>query len=183
MFTVPELSNEQVTLRPFGPEDAERVVEACNDPEIQRWLPLPNPYLPEHGKTWCGGMAEELRLAGDGLHLAFCGPGDQFAGSVSLKRTNWRARVCEVGYWTAPWMRRMGLTAEATRLLSTWALGHGMERVELFCAPGNIGSQRVSLAAGFEYEGRLKNAGFTHTGRTDLLVYSLTNPIEQPDRR
>jgi len=52
-----------------------------------------------------------------------------------------------------------------------------MERVELTAATGNRASQRVAEKAGFEFEGVMRNAGYTHHGRVDLCLYAIT-----PDR-
>ncbi|NUR49152.1 MAG: GNAT family N-acetyltransferase, partial [Hamadaea sp.] len=52
-------------------------------------------------------------------------------------------------------------------------LEHGFQRVELRVAPGNLASRRVAEKAGFTYEGLMRNAGFVHSGRVDLEVWSL----------
>lgn len=70
-------------------------------------------------------------------------------------------------------MRGKGLTTAAVVALSRWALDSGMERVELRIAPENLASRRVAERAGFHFEGVLRNAGFTHDGRIDLMMFSL----------
>ena len=42
--SVPELTDGVVRLRAHRPEDAERIVEQCNDPESIRWTTVPVPY-------------------------------------------------------------------------------------------------------------------------------------------
>ena len=40
-----ELSDGTVTLRPWQADDAPAVHAACQDPEIQHWIPvIPRPY-------------------------------------------------------------------------------------------------------------------------------------------
>ncbi|MGH3450260.1 MAG: GNAT family N-acetyltransferase, partial [Haloechinothrix sp.] len=45
-----ELSDGDLLLRPWQPQDAEAVYRACRDPEIQRWTTVPSPYLREHAE-------------------------------------------------------------------------------------------------------------------------------------
>ena len=72
----------------------------------------------------------------------------------------------------APWGRGQGLAVRATQLLSTWALAQGMSRIELRAAAGNDASLRTARAAGFTEEGVLRQAGVTHAGPVDLVVFS-----------
>jgi RimJ/RimL family protein N-acetyltransferase len=163
-----------VVLRPLQAADVAAVAAACNDEQIQRWLPLPSPYTTGHAEDWCLRLSHELREQGDGLNLAMVTPDGAFIGCISLKKTDWRARVTEIGYWTAPELRGAGHTTAAAGYLARWALANGMERVELTAATGNRASQRVAEKAGFRFEGVLANAGFVTGGRVDLCLYALT---------
>src|ERR1035437_1894960 len=41
----PPLTDEVVSLRPFNADDVPAIVAACQDPDIQRWIPMiPVPY-------------------------------------------------------------------------------------------------------------------------------------------
>jgi RimJ/RimL family protein N-acetyltransferase len=163
-----------IVLRPLQAADVPAVAAACNDEQIQRWLPLPRPYTLAHAEDWCLRLSHELREQGDGLNLAMVTPDGAFIGCVSLKKTDWPARVTEIGYWTAPPRRSAGHTTAATAYLARWALANGMERVELTAATGNRASQRVAEKAGFGFEGVMRNAGIVHGGRVDLCLYALT---------
>lgn len=178
-----QISLEQLVLRPFCEGDAQAVARACNDKEIQRWLPLPTPYTIEIAVDWCMRLSHELRENGDGLPLAMVTDAGDFIGAISLKKTDWRAKVTEIGYWTAPWMRSAGHATAATAYLARWALDGGMERVELTAATGNRASQRVAEKAGFEFEGVMRNAGFTPHGRVDLCLYAMIAGNEQLAKR
>ena len=160
-------------LRPFEQRDAPAVARACNDAQVQRWLPLPSPYGIDTALEWCCRLSHELRERSDGLHVAMATKTGRLIGSVSLKHTNWRSRCTEIGYWTVPDARNRGHTSAAVSYVSQWALAQGMERVELRAAPKNHASRRVARKAGFVYEGTMRNAGFTHAGRVDLCLYSL----------
>ncbi|MFJ5216358.1 GNAT family N-acetyltransferase [Streptomyces sp. NPDC088354] len=176
--TFPDVSIRagELTLRPFAKEDVEATQAACSDELTQRWLPLPQPYTLDDATAWCTNVAHALRESGDGIHFAITGAQDQrLLGTVGLKKTDWRALVSEVGYWTAPWARRSGIATAATRALGHWLLDHqGFARMELKAATENVASQRVATRAGLHREGVMRNAGFTHTGRIDLVLFSLT---------
>ena len=173
-FPVLHTRTDRVVLRPLGAEDIPAVAAACNDQLIQRWLPLPSPYTLADAENWCLRLSHELRDQGDGLNPAMTTEAGEFVGCVSLKKTDWRAAVTEIGYWTAPQMRSAGYTTRATAFLARWALANGMERVELTAATGNRASQRVAEEAGFQFEGVMRNAGIVHGGRVDLCLYALT---------
>lgn len=175
--TLPELHLEtpRLLLRAYRAVDAHDVALACRDELTQRWLPLPNPYTDADALAWCTDMAPGFRTSGEGLEAAAIRRGDdRLIGSFGLKRTDWRTRSSEIGYWVAPWARGEGLAVEAVDAIARWLLlEQHFERLVLRAATGNIASQRVAEKAGFTREGVARNAGFTNQGRVDLVVFSL----------
>ncbi len=169
----PTLDAGDLVLRELLVADAADVARACQDEETQRWLPLPRPYTEATAEEFITSIAPGQQRCGDGVVRAIERDG-RLVGCVDLKHTDWAARTTEVGYWVAPWARRQGVASRSARALSVWALTVGeLERVELLAATGNVGSQRVADAAGFEQEGVARNAGYVHDGRVDLIIYSL----------
>ncbi|MEU3453093.1 GNAT family N-acetyltransferase [Micromonospora sp. NPDC006766] len=163
---------EQLTLSPPQAQDAPAIHAAVQDPEIRRWLPLPRPYPLDLAMEFCTVMAPGVRASGRGLIRSVRERGE-FAGIIDAKRIDWRAGVCEIGYWLVPAARGRGLMTSAVDVFSRWLLNHaGFERVELRIAPGNTGSIRVGERAGFAFEGTARNAGFTDSGRVDLAIYA-----------
>lgn len=71
-----------VVLRHWRGEDAAAVAAACNDPEIARWIPVPQPYttaeahhyIEQTGTLWRTGEAFVLCIDRDGAAV----------GSISL---------------------------------------------------------------------------------------------------
>lgn len=183
VFPETTLRTERLVLRPFAAADIADVRAGAADELTQRWFPLPRPYTLAHAAEYVMQTAPRFRETGGGIHLAIADPAtERLLGNISLKRTNWRALTTEVGYWIAPWARGRGCAAEATRALAEWALAdRGFERLELLAATGNIASQKVAARSGFRREGILRNAGLTHHGRVDLLLFSLI-PADLPSR-
>lgn len=162
-----------LTLSPFTSADAGPLTSAVDDAELRRWLPLPRPYTVDVARAWCTDTTRELRDSGSGLVLAVRRD-DRLAGSVDVKRVDWRARTAELGYWTAAAHRGEGIMPRAVTALSGWLFDAlAFERIELRIATGNLASRRVAEKAGFRFEGVARNAGFTDDGRVDLAVHAL----------
>jgi [ribosomal protein S5]-alanine N-acetyltransferase len=125
--------------------------------------------------AWCARLATGARATGEGDHYGIVRrEDDQFVGCLWARRTDWPARVTELGYAVASPVRGFGLAAEAVDALAiALLLEHGFQRVEMRVAPGNVASRRVAEKAGFTYEGLLRNAGRLRSGRVDLEVWSL----------
>nr|WP_307846714.1 GNAT family protein [Actinospica durhamensis] len=73
----------------------------------------------------------------------------------------------------SPWARGSGVAAEATAVVARWLLAEQhFERLELRAAVENVASCKTAVRAGFQREGVLRNAGFVHSGRIDVVVFS-----------
>ncbi|WP_430780478.1 GNAT family N-acetyltransferase [Actinoplanes sp. G11-F43] len=167
-----DIRTGRLLLRELRETDVPEVTAGASDEVTQRWLPLPWPYTEQHAAIFVTRLAPAMRASGHGMVRALEYDG-YFAGVIDLKRTDWTARVTEIGYWTMPGFRGLGLTTEAASALTTWALERlGFERVELRVPPGNLASNRVAVKSGFVLEGVARNAGKVRTGRVDLAVYS-----------
>ncbi len=167
------LTTERLTLRPLADADLDAIVIAGSDPVTQQWLPLPRPYRREHAEGFVHQIAPAAQRSGAGLIRAIEIEGE-LAGAIDFKGTDWSERVTEIGYWTAPAHRGRGVMPEAVTAMAHYALiERNLERVVLRVATGNTASARVAEKAGFTREGIARNAGFTHGGRVDFLVFSL----------
>ena len=169
------IATPRLHVRPHILADADRVTEIFGDRLTQRWLPFSTEHGPINGRAWCGEMAAERRAMGQGDHYAIVRREDeQVVGCLWTKRTDWPARSTEVSFALASEARGFGFAAEAIDGLAIeLIMRHDFGRIELRVAPGNTGSRRVAEKAGFHYEGLLRNAGYVHSGRVDLEMWSL----------
>lgn len=174
-FPTLTVQTPRLDVRPVTPADAKPVTEVFADKLTQRWLPFPQEFGQIEGLSWCSDMAGERRDSGAGDHYGVVRREDErLVGCLWTKRTDWVGRVTEVSFAVASDMRGLGIAAEAVDALTlALLLEHGFQRVELRVAPGNIACRRVAEKAGFTYEGLLRNAGYVHSGRVDLEIWSI----------
>ena len=185
-FPLVTLATERLVLRPFERDDAADVYAVWRDEVYLRFAPAQFPHAGagfDRAVQWCAHTAEEQRQAGKGV--AFAGverDTGRLACHVALFGPDWAAMIAEIHYWTAPWARGRGYAAEAARATARWALAErGFARITLRTVTGNVASQKVARAAGFRFEGIMRNAAWSRAGRGDMAVYSLIPPdLEDP---
>jgi RimJ/RimL family protein N-acetyltransferase len=171
-----EITAGRLHLRPYSAADIEPVRAACQDPAIQRWIPVPVPYEREHAAHFVEQHSEEGWLAGTGHSFAILDSVTaELLGSIGLPRQDPAAQVGEVGYWIAPAARGRGIATQATTAVAGWAFGSlGIARLEWMAEVGNAASRRVAERAGFTIEGTLRARFKRRDGsRADAWIGSL----------
>lgn len=181
----PTLSDGVVTLRPWRAADAQAVYEACQDPEIPRFVPIPQPYTLDDGRWFVTHAAEESKV-GPSAHFAIVDPAtDRLLGAISRHGASSEARVpgrtahrASVGYWLAREARGRGVATRAVRLLADWTFAAtDVIRLELYTDVANERSGRVALRAGFEPEGIRRAWDLDRRGRPiDAAFYVRIKP-------
>ena len=165
----PTLAGMRCLLRPWELRDAATLVAAWSDPEVRRWLPVPDHADRAAAADWIAGEADRRR-AGLALDLVavepVTGPGigsgvaveaaADVLGEVGLSAFDPEDGVAMIGWWTVDRHRRRGVATEMVRLLTTWALGPplGLDVLVAEVEPANPGSVAVALAAGYGEVGR-----------------------------
>ncbi|UNZ19045.1 GNAT family N-acetyltransferase [Streptomyces sp. 891-h] len=171
------LHTERLVLRPFEERDEAALAEACDDPDIQRYVPVPEPYTrkdaEEFVRTTCPAGWRDDTMYNFGLFTH----GGELVGSMGLVRLELlrtAERQAELGFWTARAHRRKGYTAEAGRAVVEWAFtALGVERLEWVAQVENAGSHAVALRLGFVDEG-IQRARIVHRGtRRDARIAAL----------
>lgn len=156
-LTAPFLKN----LRPLAPKDAEKLTEACQDAETQRWTNVPPAYTLD--------MAHAF-IRGTECKWAMTDERDDFCGVIELRPRN--DFLADLGYHTAPWARGQGFTTDAVVTVTEWAFGQGFHRIELKADVNNLASRRVAEKAGFAFEGVARGSQQLHGRFDDLAVYA-----------
>jgi RimJ/RimL family protein N-acetyltransferase len=168
----PDLADDSVRLRPFLPDDAAWVHEACQDPDIQRWTRVPVPYARHHAEEFIGHVAPSEWHACSGCHTAIEDLAYGSAvGACGLEVLDAVSGVVAAGYWVAPAHRGRGLATRALRLLSAWGFSHlGVARIELHVDSGNAASVEVGRRSGFEVEGVLRQKIWRLGEQRDMVM-------------
>ncbi len=158
-----ELSDERLLLRLPTVADVDDITRACQDEELQRWIPVPVPYATEHARSWvedtprCWAAEDELRWV-----VTDRRNGD-LLGALGLHPRD--ASMREIGFWTAPWARGTGVITGAGRLACRWGFEElGLGRIEWWANVGNDASRRVADKLGFTFEGTAR-ARLLHRGK------------------
>ena len=172
----PPLTDGVIRLRPFRAEDAPAVTSACQDPEIQRWIPvMPVPYTESDARSFIL-MTLQSWHDGTGYEFAIADTvSDRYIGSIGLHLgPNPRRHV--IGYLVAPEARGRGVAVRALRLATRWGFEQlRIERLALWTLPGNVRSQKVAEKAGFRFEGLARNWESDRGNQLiDAVMYSMT---------
>ncbi|MBC7303496.1 MAG: GNAT family N-acetyltransferase [Nocardia sp.] len=156
--------------RPTG-ADIDRIVECCQDPEVQRWTTIPVPYQrcdteefldrivapgwADNTPVWAIRTAEDGQVEGMvGLHAR--GPGS-----------------CEIGFWLTPGHRGRGLMSRAITLVCDFGFateGLALDRIMWRAIVGNVPSAAVARRNGFRFEGIARSGGVQRGVRVDEWV-------------
>lgn len=151
----PPLADEVILLRPWTDADAPQVTDACQDPHIQQYIPIPRPYALADAEAYIARTRRQW-VTGEKAAFAIADVTDPAVvlGAVSLAVV----QTCgNAAYWIAPGVRGMGLATRALRLLTTWAvdtLGMGVILLEIHHR--NEASRHVAGAAGYRQVGQLE---------------------------
>ena len=150
--TEPQLTDGEVTLRPWRPSDAADVFAACQDPEIGRWTNVPQPYEFAHAERFVA-TAQTDRSPDSAVGFAIT---DARTGRLlgSMSREPLNGYIASFGYWLAAEARGRGAATRALRLIVEWTLATtAVIRLEAYTDVGNDASARVLERAGFVREG------------------------------
>jgi RimJ/RimL family protein N-acetyltransferase len=157
-----EITAGPIHLRPWRPTDADAVLDACQDPEIQRFTSVPSPYTRADAVTYVEQITQEGWKSGTAAHLAVVDATTAgLLASVALHDLRGPTGLPgaapggtgEIGYWCAPWARGRGVTTGAVGSLCRWGLGALELRAIWWRAlVGNEPSRAVAVRAGFTIE-------------------------------
>jgi len=168
----PPLSDGVIAVRGLLPEDAEAIRDACQDLEIARRIPIPNPYTLESALAFIeeseAGWAEGREATFAILDAAT----GRLVGAASLQGSP--GGNVAFGCWVAAEARGRGVGTRTARLIARWTFASlPIERLEIMTEPDNLAPQRLAEKAGFVREGLLRRYLEADEGRVDVVMFSL----------
>ena len=169
------LHSGRLTLRPWEPGDAAWVASAMAEPELHRYLRLPQPYTIETATEFVLGHTR--RGVAEGTDLSFAIADNNTGrplGAIALHGLQSRGSL-EIGYWLARPEWGHGYAAEASTTLARFAMAAGADRVTIRCDVANAASARVALKAGLRFEGVARSGARSAAGLVDAAVFARTS--------
>ena len=175
--TAAVLSDGVITLRPWRPDDAQAVFEACQDPLITLHTYVPVSYTIEHAQGFIAHCTEALTNGSTAAGFAITDAAtDKVLGSMSRSRVD--GHRAAFGYWLAPEARGCGVATRALKLMVDWTLATtDAIRLDLYTDLDNPASGRVAQRAGFVREGIRRAWDIGRDGKPiDVIFYVLVRP-------
>lgn len=137
--------------------DIPAVLEACQDAETRRWVPLPEPYTQSDAEFFVRSYYSHGLVSGQYAVWALRTDATKpLVGVVEVRRDE-AAGSASLGCWLTPSARGRGLMGEALAVVCAYALdpvGLGYDRLRWECLAGNDESRRLAEAVGFRFDGR-----------------------------
>ncbi|KZC93779.1 MULTISPECIES: GNAT family N-acetyltransferase [Clavibacter] len=162
------LRTPRLTLRPPALHDVDAITAACQDPAIQRYVPVPVPYTRDDALSFVSAFCPAGWASGERLTWAVL-DGDALVGTVGLHAI--ADGGAEIGYWLAPGARGHGIMREAAASVVEHGFdasaGLGLVRIGWRAYAGNTGSAAVVRALGFRFEGVVRLGAMGREGRED----------------
>ncbi len=149
-----EIAAGRFQLRPWNKHDLDVIETALTDPEIGRWTQAgseggPESWLARREQRWASGWGPSFAVM-DAV------TGEVF-GHIALKNVDLDLRSAEIGYWTLPSARGLGVARHSLGAVTRWAFGAlDLHRVELRHSVDNEASCAVARAGGYALEGVLR---------------------------
>ncbi len=166
------LTIDELVLRPWRPTDAPELLAMCQDPEIARWVTIPQPFLPADADAF---IEKSRTMWRDGIGAAFAiveRASGRLLGAVT--RFGPEGHQATFGLWLAPEARGRGVGTRSLRLVADWTFATTAAiRLDTFIMVGNEPSNRMVERAGFRREGVLRAWDLHHDDvPVDCVVFS-----------
>lgn len=146
----PQLTVDELVLRPWRASDAAGVAEAYRDPEIQRWHARSMTEAEALG--WVMSWSERW-TAETGASWAIL-EGEALLGRMGFNAIDLSGGLAEAAYWVLPGARGRGVAPRALDAATEWMFDRvGLHRIELLHSSANTASCRVATKASYSLEG------------------------------
>jgi len=175
---MPALDDGVISLRAWTSRDAGFLMEASEDPQIQR-------YSLSRSKAFTAVEAEDQIRTCISYRLTADAPGrpsgslviSDAASGVALGQCGidgWSpGDAAQIGYWLAPKLRGRGIATRAVVQLTTWIFDLGARRVFVTVVADNNASIAVAQRAGFLLEGPTGEQSVWNGRRHEVLALAV----------
>jgi RimJ/RimL family protein N-acetyltransferase len=152
---VQALKTARLVLDAPQEHDIPAVSEACSDPELQTWIPLPSPYTQEDAEYFVRDYCRHGLTSGQYTVWAVrSAEGEPLIGVVEVRRDETPGSA-SLGCWLAPRARGHGYMREALREVARHSLdpaGLGFNRVRWEHLKENVASRLLAEQVGFRFD-------------------------------
>ncbi len=167
------ISDGVVELVPLAEEHLAGLEAVGNDPLVQRFTRVPEPFGSAEAARWLGlyeqGWEDGSRAGFAILDLAT----GAFLGMIAFVVLRLESLEAEVGYIVAPEARGRGVANRALTLLTRWGFDSlGLQRLELRAELENPASLKVAERCGYVREGTLRGVHLKGVRRGDMALYA-----------
>ena len=165
-----ELNTERLLLRPFTFDDVDDVVAYASDPEVARYVPMPQPYTRDDAVEF---IARQV-LADWSTRPAFAIVLEHHVvGGMGLP-INESHQTAELGYGLARPHWGQGLVPEAAHAVIAWGFErYALHKVFAFADTRNLRSCRVLEKLGMTREGVLRGHSKMRSEHIDDAYYGI----------
>jgi RimJ/RimL family protein N-acetyltransferase len=165
--------DDAIALTPLAREHLGSLEALGNDPHVQRFTRVPEPFGSDEAEWWLGLYDEGWD---DGARAGFAildRPSRAFLGLIAFVALRIEVLEAEVGYIVAPEARGRGVAVRALDLLTRWGFEDlGLARIELRAEVENPASLKVAERCGYVREGVLRSVHLKGGRRGDMALYS-----------
>ena len=170
-----ELIGKNIKLRRYKLSDANDIYQNVKDKEIVKWTKnIPHPYSKNHAIKFIRQSEYNLKKKKGYNFGIVLKETNRVIGNISFKKTDWKNKRAELGYWLGKKYWKKGYMTEAVKLI----LDYGFKKLKLHsvCADvfkENIASKRVLEKSRFKLEGEMREITFRYNKWQNYLKYCI----------
>src|SRR5262249_6202442 len=172
-----EIELKTCVIRPWRASDEATLVMHANNYNVSRNMrdQFPYPYTAEDAREWIRRAGEESPRTNFAIEVD-----GEAVGGIGLSLNDDIHRCSAgIGYWLGEAFWGRGVVTEAVRALTQWAFDNfNLSRIYAGVLEWNPASMRVLEKAGYQFEGRLRNAVIKHNQVMDQFIYSIIRDKE-----
>ena len=167
-----DVDGVDLRLRPWRRTDADAVIAAFDDPDIQRWHTRRMDSV-EEAHEWIDSWPERWHAETDAGWAIADAQSDEALGQIGLRTIRLGIGEAQISYWMRPDSRGRGYATAACRALSDWTFSAlQMHRLVILHSTRNASSCVVTEKAGYPLEATLRDYLLHQDGWHDTHVHT-----------